>query len=257
MFTRRHYLRSGLALSLVSLGMSASAQEVLRIALGDPRYLPLYDPGRQSGEGIFCDVFREVLQRRMKITPIYGLFPWARAQAMVKSGEQDAICTLATKDRLEYAIASKVAVVSLPERLFVRADNPRLAEFAAVRSVEDVRKMKPRIIGYVGNNWVLQQFPGMGVDMGGDFDSAVGKLVLGRGDVMIDDAYSLQDALKKQPGGDKVIMLPQDIDQTDYKLLVNKAAPFAQRMAEFDHELARFKKEAHYTQILAKYGVTS
>jgi polar amino acid transport system substrate-binding protein len=255
MHRRRSFLRHGAGLFFASLAGRAWTQAPLRIALGEPAYLPLYDPGGHDGEGVFIDVFRELLARRMGVALAFGMFPWARAQVLVEAGQQDAICTLPTPARREYAVCSREAVVSLPNRLFVHADNPLLPRLRDVHSVEALRGIHPLVLGYIGNDWARQTFAGMRVDMSGDFDSAVRKLAAGRGDVMIDDAYSVRRALDKLEGGGRVLMLDTNFAMTDYHLLIGKRSPYAGIMDAFDGHLSRFRKEEQYRRILQRYGV--
>ncbi len=252
---RRFCLRASAGILLACLSRGVWPAVSMRIALGEPAYLPLYDPGGRDGEGVFIDVFRELLGRRMGVALEFGMFPWARAQVLVEAGQQDAICTLATEARLAYAVSSRESVISLPNRLFVRADNPLLPRLRQVDSIEALRRIRPLMLGYIGNDWARQTFVGMRVDMSGDFDSAVRKLAAGRGDVMIDDAYSVRRALGKIEGGDRVLMLDKNFALTDYHLLIGKRSRYVSIMDRFDIELARFKKEEAYRRILRRYGV--
>lgn len=252
---RRSFLRHGAGLLFASAAGAAWPQAPLRIALGEPAYLPLYDPGGHDGEGVFVDVFRELLERRMGLTLAFGMFPWARAQVLVQAGQQDAICTLVTPARMDYAICSREAVVSLPNRLFVRADNPLLPRLREVRTLEALRSIHPLVLGYIGNDWVRQTFAGMRVDMSGDFDSAVRKLAAGRGDVLVDDAYSVRRALDKLEDGKRVLMLDTNFAVTDYHLLIGRHSSYVGIMAAFDSHLAHLKKEDGYRHILQRYGV--
>ena len=256
MHRRRSCLRYGAGVLLACLARGARPAAPFRLALGEPAYLPLYDPGGRGGEGVFIDVFRELLGRRMGVALEFGMFPWARAQVLVEAGQQDAICTLPTPARLAYAVSSREAVVSLPNRLFVRDDNPLLPRLREARTVEALRAVRPLILAYIGNDWARQTFAGMRVDMSGDFDSAVRKLAAGRGDVMIDDAYSVRRALDRIEGGGRVLMLDADFALTEYHLLIGRHSSYAGIMERFDAELGRFKGEAEYRRILQRYGVT-
>jgi polar amino acid transport system substrate-binding protein len=191
----------------------------------------------------------------MGVPLAFGMFPWARAQVLVEAGQQDAICTLVTPARLDYAVCSHESVVSLPNRLFVRADNPLLPRLREVRSVAALRDIHPLVLGYIGNDWVRQTFAGMRVDISGDFDSAVRKLAAGRGDVLVDDAYSVRRALDKLDGGKGVLMLDTNFAMTDYHLLIGKHSAYAGVMDAFDGHLSRFKKEDEYRRILQRYGI--
>ena len=254
---RRFILRAGASLFVGAMVGRAWAGQTIRIALGLPAYLPLYDPARRDGAGVFVDVFREVFGHRMGIEPVFTLFPWARAQSLVEVGKQDAFCTVITADRLAYAVASRETVVTLPNRLFVRADNALLAQLRNVTDVASLRAVNPRILGYIGNEWAQRTFAGMRLDNSNDFDNAVRKLVAGHGDVLIDDAYSVRGALAKIPGGSQVLMLEHDFVQTSYHLMIGKQSPHASIMPAFDVQLATFKAEPGYRKILLRYGVLS
>ena len=123
MANRRIFLQSAVAAGLMP-AWSAHAAAPVRMA-----YFETYSPlsFRIDGglRGVLPDAIGEVLAR-MGMNVEHTGYPWARAQLLGQNGEQDGICTIATPEWLEYAVAAQEPVVSAPRRVLARADSPML-----------------------------------------------------------------------------------------------------------------------------------
>ena len=108
-----------LAATAWGLPCAALASEPFRLAYFET-YSPLSFTEAGGIKGILVDVLDEVIGNRMGLLRTHEGFPWPRAQSLVQRGERDAICTIATPQRLEYALAAHEPVVSAPTCIFVR-----------------------------------------------------------------------------------------------------------------------------------------
>ncbi len=253
MTNRRSFLQTAAAWVLAS-GLPALAAPPLRMA-----YFETYSPLSfgQDGQlrGILLDVIQEVAGRRLGLVVEHTGYPWNRAQALVQTGEQDAICTIATPERLEYAVAAQEPVVSAPRRIFVHKNNAMLAKLHKVRNLDELHKLDPSVISYQGNGWAKANLGHFKVDNGRNFDSAVKMLLANRGDVMVDNALTMQYALQQAQGSGDVVMLGADLDESHFQLLVGKKSPHVGILPSFDTALRQFKRSPDYAKLLQKYGV--
>lgn len=206
-------------------------------------------------QGILVDILEEVLGKQMGLPIQHTGYPWLRAQMLAKIGEIDAICTVATAARLEYAVASSEVVVAAPRRVFVRADSPMLTELQQVHDLAGLRELKPTVVSYVGNGWGLENLNGFKVVMGSDYDSGLKMLIAKRGDVMIDNSLTMQFSLRRQPGGEQVMMMPARLDASNFQLLVGKLSRYSGSLPAFDKALAQYKRTSAYADVFKKYDV--
>jgi len=252
---RRNFLHAGTALALGSaLPGRADAATPLRVA-----YFETYSPlsFRQDGvlRGILVDVIQEVAGKRLHLAVEHTGYPWNRAQMLVRNGEMDAICTIATPERLEYAVAAQEPVVSPRRRIFVRNDNPLLPQIRQVKDLEGLRQLNIVMVSYVGNGWGKANLGGFNVQEGIDFESALKMIVAKRGDVLIDNSFTMQYSLARTEGGADILMMPADLDQSNFQLLMSKKSPHLGILPAFDAALRKFKRTPQYTKILQQYGV--
>lgn len=251
---RRSFLQTTVATSL-GYALSAHAAPPLRMA-----YFETYSPLSfgQNGQlrGILLDVIQEVAGRRLGLAVEHTGYPWSRAQALVQTGEQDAICTIATPERLEYAVAAQEPVVSARRRIFVHKDNTMLAKLQKVRSLEELHALNPAVISYQGNGWAKANMAHFNIDNSRNFESAVKMLLANRGDVMVDNALTMQYALQQAQGSANVVVLGANLDESHFQLLVGKNSPHIGMLPAFDTALRQFKRSPDYARVLQKYGVT-
>lgn len=251
MLNRRQFLHCSAALGLSRL---AWAVPPLRLAYFET-YSPLSFRGEAGMQGILIELFDELLGKRLGQPLVHQGFPWIRAQSLVQQGEQDAMCTVATPERLAYARAAQESVLDMPIRVFVRANNPRLAELQAVQNLAQLRALDPEVLSYVGNGWAKEKLAGMRVDWGGTFADSLRKLKAGRGEVMVENALTMQYTLKQLDPERRVLMLNNDLERSRFQLLISLRSPHLGLLPAFDEALRHYKREPGYAQLFERYGI--
>ena len=254
MLNGRRRLVQAAALSLLP-GAVRAAGAPFRMAYFET-YSPLSYRDEKGGvRGILVDILDDVIGKQMGL-PIQHLgYPWLRAQMLARQGDVDAICTIATAARLEYAVASSEVVVAAPRRIFVRADNPMLADLQQVRDLAGLKQLNPVVVTYAGNGWGTENLAGFNVAVGLDYESGLKMLIAKRGDVMIDNSLTMQFSLNQTAGGGQVMMMPARIESSNFQLLISKLSRHAGLLPAFDKALAQYKKTTAYADIFKKYGV--
>jgi polar amino acid transport system substrate-binding protein len=218
-------------------------------------YSPLSFMEHGSLHGILVEVLDAVLTQRMGLHCKHEGFPWPRAQRMVEQGERDAICTIATPERLAYSEAVAEPVVSAPNCIFARADNPRIETFARARNLSELLAMKPTIVTYSANGWAKAKLKEFDLISGGDFNSAVKMLIARRADMMVENVLVMSYILARTEGGEAVKMLSANrMDQADFQLLISKKSPHLERRAEISRALAQYKATPAYAEVFKRYG---
>lgn len=253
---RRRFLQASGALIAAHVMPLRSALAAAPMSMA---YLDTYNPisFREEGKmgGILIDILDEVISRRLKIPLEHFGYPWKRAQEMVQRGEHDALCATPTQARLEYAVGSQEPVLTVPFRIFVRADNPLLPKLQKVRSLDELRSLNPTVISYAGNGWTKEKMSGFKVDGIGTVDSSWRMLDAGRGDIVVENLITAQQWLRTNGSERDIRMMPHAMDENSWHLLINKNSPHAKLMPAFDKAMHKFRLEAAYHKILERYGV--
>lgn len=254
--SRRKLLASGGAGGLALAGLQVSAQPALkplRIA-----YFETYRPlsfRAPDLKGLLVDVLDEVLTDELQVPCSHEGFPWPRAQALVQVGERDAMCTIATPQRLEYAFAAETPVVEAPTCIYVDKDNPLVPQLRQVRSLEQLRALDATVLSYSANGWAAENLKGFKIIWGNDFLSALRMLAAGRGDVMVENSLTMQHTLQSMPGAAHIIRLPNPLDVAKFRLLVSRASAHAGVPPRFSDAMKRFKLTPRYADLFDRYGV--
>ncbi|MEO4046149.1 transporter substrate-binding domain-containing protein [Pseudomonas sp. CAU 1711] len=253
--TRRQFVAL-CAVSLVSgNGWGGAESAPLSVAYADS-YPPISQLEGDRVSGLIVELLNHVFTRQLKIAVEHFGYPWLRAQHLVKNGTHDALCATATAERLEYAVASQEIVLTQPYRVFVRKDHPNLEAFARVRSLGELHALNPRVISFTGNGWAGRNLQGFDLVEGPSPNVAMGMLVGGRGDVIVENIAVGRHWLRSHQAEAEIQMLNHDLSKTDWQLLINKHSPWLNILPHFDVALRAFKSQPAYAEVLARHGVS-
>lgn len=205
--------------------------------------------------GILVDIAREVFAVRLGQPVDAALYPWERAQQMVRAGEADGFITVATKERALYANCGRIPVLRAGLHPIVRRDDPRRAAIEAAQSLNDLRRFS--FISYMGNGWAKQNLAGFDVYYATDFQSSLRGLAQGRGDLALGTTTSGSYYLREPELAEKLVMLPLVVDTFEYVLCLGKKSPHVAKLSEFERVLDVMRTDGGYTPILQKYGMSA
>ncbi|WP_374307718.1 substrate-binding periplasmic protein [Dongia sp.] len=241
----------GAAVGLFSMPPARAKEPLHLVFAADLIPLSFEDGG--VARGILIDVAREVFEHRLGLTVDAALYPWERAQQMVKRGEADGFITVATKARAEYANCGRIPVLRAQLHPLIRSDHARRQEIAAATNLAALKPFS--IVSYFGNGWAKQNLADFDVIYATDFQASLRGLAQGRGDLalvtMTAGAYYLREfGLEK-----KLVMLPLTVDRFEYVLCLGKQSPQAALLPEFDRVLDVMRSEGAYAPILREYGL--
>jgi polar amino acid transport system substrate-binding protein len=172
--------------------------------------------------------------RRAGINYVCEALPWRRAQAMVQSGRQDAMVTLATNERAQYSIASTETLYHLRLRAFTSASHPRRAELAELK---EVNQLKPwHLLSYLGDGWARAHLESAGfrVDWSRDLATVLNQLAAQRGDLCISAEVEAMPLIRAMGLQDQLIMLPEVFDTLEFKLQISKLSPHLSKLPAID-----------------------
>lgn len=163
--------------------------------------------------------------------------PWIRAQLLVKSGERDAMVTIPTDERRQYADPSTLPVVTLNMRLFVANNSPRYRELINAKTLADLHG--GTFIAQAGSGWAKKQIQPrqIAIEWAGNIENVFRMLKTRRGDFTIQgDIYALP-ILKALAFEDYITMSPVIFDRADFHFMLSKRSARRDLLSRFDAEL--------------------
>lgn len=259
----RPWLKQSIAIAILAIltAIAAPATVGMRSALAEAPVrlvfatelppLSFEEAGRVGG--ILIDVAREVFTKRLGQPVDAALYPWERAQQMVRSGKADGFITIATAERAVFTDCGHIPVLRAPLHPIVRRDHPRRAEIEAARTLADLRRFN--VISYFGNGWAKQNLAGFDVFYAADFQGSLRGLAQGRGDLGLVTTIAGPYHLRELDLEDKLIILPMVVDTFEYVLCLRKDSPHVAQLPEFERVLDVMRTDGGYAQILEHYGV--
>lgn len=238
MFSRRSFLGGltvvGTLLGRPALGVPATFRMVY---FGDFAPFSQIDASGRV-RGLFVDAVQSLLHDRLGMEAEHRAFPWARAQAMVRSGEADGFITVPTPERLSYVLASARPLFEFPMCIVAAGDSPRLSELRRVRTLEGLRPF--RLAHYLGSGWADSNLRPLGLDIQwtSDLAGAMRLVANGRVDAMVDNAVSLRHRMQDPEFRDRLVDLPASLATQPYHVCIGRNSPFLGLMPRIDAQLA-------------------
>ncbi|MBL8708940.1 MAG: transporter substrate-binding domain-containing protein [Rhodospirillaceae bacterium] len=249
--TARRGLVAVLALSLL-LALPAVAEQPLRLVFSE-NLAPLSFREAGSNRGILIDIASDLVVNQLGLSLEVELYPWERAQAMVRQGHADGFITIATSARREYAKCGNVPVIRATVHPLLRKDH---AQRAAIAAVEDLAGLRDyAIVSYFGNGWARQNLVGFDVFFAADYEAQLRGLAQGRGDLALVTDVGGAHYLRKLDLEDSLVLLPLVVDTFEYVLCLSKQSPHLARLQAFEVALGRKRGDGSYAAILQHYGL--
>ncbi len=228
----------------------------------DEAYWPAIYRGRNGKpEGIFNDIMTEVF-RRLNIPLKKEVYPWKRAQRMVKEGEADGMVTVYTKERREFTVATE-PIWEVEETLFFRRDNPKACKILKVNSFNDLKGFT--LVDIQGSGWTKEQYEAHGIKnviWVPDTDTAFNMIAKGRADIFIMfnlNAFRLLTEKRAQGGPlsecyKNIVAIMPSFAKLKFRLLIRKSSPFAKMVNDINRVLEEMRKDGTFRRIRQKYA---
>jgi polar amino acid transport system substrate-binding protein len=178
------------AFAALLLSPSLLSAQTLRVAYFD-RYPPLSQRERDGAmRGLLIDLVNALGSAAGLDLSHHG-YPWARAQAMVRQGQLDAVCTAATAERRSYLLFCDTPLVTLHFGVCHRLDDARIA---ALRSLADLRALRQG--NYRGSGYAQQHLEPARLQFDHDPDSVLRRIAAGDLDIYIDAELSTRHRIR-------------------------------------------------------------
>ncbi|MGE4420784.1 MAG: substrate-binding periplasmic protein [Pseudodesulfovibrio sp.] len=238
---------------LAGLAPASFAAEPLRVAY--PDYWPFFT---RTEEGYMTGFFYEIVSEALGslgIRSTWRAYPWSRCQALVRSGEADAMITVPTAERLVYAATHKDPFYLKRLKVFTTVENPKLAEIRDIRSIDDIFRLGLVVVTYHGNGWNGKYIRSRGIKT---YESPLLKnvwlmLANHRGDIVIEWPMAAWPLIEEGGVANRIVETDVSLEAMPFHLLINRDCPYAARLPEFDEAIKEMKAEGRIEAILSKY----
>lgn len=219
-------------------------------------YIEGYPPlsWTRDGEptGITLTILSEALGRRMGLEVRHTLYPWKRAQELVREGREDALITQPTPARREYAEIGTERIMSINYTLYVDRSNQNFDALRAVRRLDDLR---PFVLGQLrGSQWAERNLEGFRVQWVTSIDQNLKKLAAGRIDGFIGNAYVTPITITRLGLQENIVEIREALlREIPYHLVLSKRSPHLGRLARFDEVVREMKADGTIDAIIERF----
>ncbi len=231
------------------------------IWVDDENYKPLiYRSKNGKPAGIFNDILTEIF-KRLNIPLKKAVYPWKRAQKLVKEGKADGMVTVYTKERQKFMLAT-APIWYINETLFFRRDNPNACKLLRVNSFNELKNFI--IVETLGSGWSKEQFEKFGIKKViwvPNTESAFNMLAKKRADVYItSNSYALEFLKNKKnisnplyKDYEEIVGITPPFIKLPFRLLIRKDSPYAKLIPKINKILKEMRKDGTYQKIANKY----
>ncbi|GAX87550.1 polar amino acid transport system substrate-binding protein [Lebetimonas natsushimae] len=225
----------------------------------DEDYPPLiYRNSNGKPAGILYDIMKEAFHR-MNIPLKVDLYPWKRAQKMVKDGISDAMISIITPERLKFTIASDPILLS-SEYIFVNKNNPHFKEIMTIKSIKELKPFT--IVEAFGAGWTKANLKGCNIIWVPNIENAFEMLIKGRADIYIANGYTARCFIHKKihsknklsEGYKNIVMNHSPIKTVAFRLLINKNSKYINILDKFNKVINQMKMDGTIASIIEKHG---
>jgi polar amino acid transport system substrate-binding protein len=241
-------------LSFSSLAASTEAKKTFYWADDQDSPPLIYRDSNGQPAGIFYEIMTEAF-RRMEIPLKAEVFPWARAQKLVKEGVADGMVTILTEERKAFVRASD-PILLVTEHIFTNKNNPRVDQIMAIRSLKELKPFK--VVEVLGSGWTEETLKGVDITWVPKMDNAFKMLIKGRVDIYIANGYTGADFIKKKirhnglyvEGYKSIITNPYPLKIIAFRLLIRKDSPFVNILDRFNRTIHQMKTDGTIGRII-------
>ena len=201
--------------------------------------------------GIDIDFLDELLNKKMGIPIRHKVYPWARAQLLVRNGESDAFLTIPSPKRRTYTEITKLPLYESNFILCTGATNPHIEELRDIKSLEELKRRNHlRHVMILGGGWHERNLIGVKyLKKVTNSTQILRMLELNREDVYIEQVALIDYQIKLLKLEDKIIKIPNVMEVAKWHLCVGKKSSFVGVIPKLNQLIAEMKKKGDIDRI--------
>ncbi|WP_292658312.1 ABC transporter substrate-binding protein [Nitratifractor sp.] len=252
-------------LVILTMTLLHASEKRAFVWVDDDNYWPaIYRGPDGKPAGIFNDIMTELFSR-LDIPLKKAVYPWKRAQQMVKEGQADGMITMYTQSRQAFTRATE-PIWNIGETLFFRRDNPHGCKILRIQSFDDMKGLT--LVELQGAGWPQEEYAAHGIKKViwvPNVESALNIIAKRRADLfMMFNLNALRILVQKRAqhatlseGYQDIVAITPHFTSLPFRLLIRKDSPFVKRIDEINRILETMKHDGTYQRIRRKYsGIT-
>lgn len=202
--------------------------------------------------GLAVDLLTEVLIHQMKLKVAFDIFPWERAQMLVKEGIHDGFLNRPTEKRKVYAEPSQEALLTLDFILFANIKSPHWPALQKVRHISELKRFL--MCQVQGTSAIRETQKNDNIYSVTKPKHAFLMVSENRCDVFVAPQLVGQSSVKKLGLKSSVAGIPEaKMASIPYHLMIAKQSHFRDILPQFDHVLKKLKSQKTLELIHQKY----
>jgi len=212
---------------------------------------------QQNGQakGIYVDVLKEALEKRMKIPIHFQLLPYRRILYQLKTASTDGVVDISMPELLGLTKVGKVPIAVGIVGAFTYKNHPRIQNLNAVNSLTELSSY--RLLSYQNDDWAHNSLHGLNVDYGArDIHSALSKLLRKRGDVFLKLEQVAHHYIHKFGFENQLVQIPDfAMSPSFFQLHLSKQSEYINELPRLDLVLTEMLNDGTIDAIYTKYNL--
>lgn len=208
---------------------------------------PPYSSWDENGnpKGVLIELAKEVFEKKLNLPILPKVYPWKRAQKMVKDGMADAFITVPTDERKTYTHVIEPFFLPTEFKIFISRQNSKKNLILQAKNLKEVKEIQNITSGYlIGSGWHLANLQGFSQIKKVASVFQILKMVESqRIDIYIDNPHIVRFHLKKYNMQDSIIELPVSMDNPTWNICIGKKSGYAKNIHYLSEKLRLLEKD--------------
>lgn len=249
-------LLTALILLIMLLSSVPARAQTAAMKIVYPDFYPFFSRDSENRmTGIFYEIIKEALEKRMLINVEWENYPWKRCQQNVKNNSADAMVTTINPTRLEYASTHPYPLFIQSVNIFTYKGHERLDELERLKGFNDIHQAGFSIITYLGNGWIEKNAESIGIEVVKVTlrDKIWKMLSLKRGDIVIEWPGGAWPEIMKFKLEDHIQQTNAVINTVHMHLFISKKSPYVNILPGFNKIIEEMDRDGTIQKITEKY----
>ncbi len=232
-----------------------SAQETA-MKIVYPDFYPFFSRNNENQmTGIFYEIIREALEKRMHIKVEWENLPWKRCQHNIKNNLADAMITTINPIRMEYSSTHPYPLFVQSVNIFTYKGHEDLKEIEQLTNFNEIYEAGFSIITYLGNGWIERNAESIGIKVHkvSQRDKIWKMLALKRGDIVIEWPEGAWAEIRRFNLEEHIQQTDAVINSVPFHLLIGNKSPYSHILPEFNITIRKMKEDGTIFKITEKY----
>ncbi len=205
-------------------------------------------------QGVEVDFVSEILANKMGISIRHEIYPWARAQSLVRQGHADAFVTIPNDSRREYSQESDTPFFISNFLIYTGMSNPKKAMLQQIKTLPELIKRPELIHGQIlGAGWHISHLKeAKNVQKFSTSLQILQMLDKNRIDVYIEQAPLILYQIKELDFDGRISEIDNVMDKTNWHICIGKKSSYFKILPKLNALLASMESDGSLQRLRKK-----